>query len=885
MTHSTMINPADSRRDFLKKAGLVSAGFTILPSYTVKGSVPHPQLYPAMGTVLSADGKWVPVVCWHDCGGRCALKAWWWTTRYCALKPMTPTKIHWIIPSNGHVSGADPQRMQVFAADRLKYPMRRKHWSPGGGDRSLRGKDEWVRISWDEALDIVTQELKRVKEQYGNESIYCRGGEIKRTLNLFGGCVDSWMTDSLGSWMGTGKRIGIYKKRGKGYGFESSTSIGDRMDIRNSELVVMWGVNPAWSSPGSPTYHFVQVKKAGAKFVFIDPFYSSSAALLGDDWYPVRPGTDHAMILGMMHTLLDEDNPEKNPLIDWDFLHRCTVGFDAGHMPEGVDPAENFKDYLLGIKDGRPKTADWAGEICGIPAERIKMLAREIARTKKVALLAGWAPARINNADSWPQAFMTLGCMTGHIGESGRMTGTSTHTSTGNGGPPLVYAGDRGIVDIPNPIGAGSNYVGGRPDQGVCIPGNQLWSSILKGEYTAGKGNTREVDIRLMYHAGETNMLGSREGQKKGIEAVKKLEFMVCHSHFLHTTAQYSDLVLPVTTQWERDGLLQDDGNREVIFLGSKAVEAQYEAKDDMWIAKEIGARLGLDTGLIESATLPQQIYNAARGAMVIKEDGKSYEPLLTITEEDIKNIGAVGTPQVGRIPFKELKEKGIFQVPRSPNDNFRHIPLEDFRKDPEKYPLSTRSGRLEIHSKELADFVSECGWSDIKPIAEYITPIEGYEASFSDWETKTKGEYPLQFYSVHYLRRAGTTFDNVSWLREAWPHDFFINPLDARERGINNGDTVKASSRHGAVIRRAHVTSRIRPGVTCMGNGAWTEMDEKLGADKAGSANMLTGDITTGQGTSGWNSCLLEVEKFDKELIPDHKWPARVLFNEGSHE
>jgi anaerobic dimethyl sulfoxide reductase subunit A len=394
----------------------------------------------------------------------------------------------------------------------------------------------------------------------------------------------------------------------------------------------------------------------------------------------------------------------------------------------------------------------------------------------------------------------------------------------------------------------------------------------------------QKVDIRLMYHGGETNMLGSREGQKKGIEAVGKLEFMVCHAHFLNTTAQYSDLVLPVTTQWERDGLLQDDGNREVIFLGSKAVDALFEARDDMWIARETGARLGLDTELIESATLPQQIYNSAKGAMVIKEDGKSYEPLLTIMVEDIKDLGAVGSPQTGRITFKELKEKGTFQVPRSPDDNFRHIPLKDFRKDPEKYPISTRSGKLEIHSKELADFVAECGWSEISPIAEYITPVEGYEASFSDWEAKTKGEFPLQFYSVHYLRRAGTTYDNVSWLREAWPQDFFMNPLDAQERGISHGDTIRARSRHGAVIRRANVTSRIRPGVTCMGSGAWTEMDEKLGADKAGNANMLTGDITTGQGESGWNSCLLEVEKTDMELIPDHKWPARVLFNMDSH-
>jgi anaerobic dimethyl sulfoxide reductase subunit A len=348
-----MNNKEDSRRKFLKKAGLVSAGMAILPSFAIKGfSVLHPQTYASMGAgLIPADGKWIPVVCWHDCGGRCALKAWVVDNKVLRLKTDDTHEDSPDYPQQRACVRGRSQRMQVFALDRIKYPMRRKNWAPGGGDRSLRGKDEWVRISWDEALDITAQELKRVKEQYGNESIYCRGGEIKRTINLFGGCVDSWMTDSLGSWMGTGKRIGIYN-RGKGNGFDVFTSIGDRMDLRNSELVVMWGVNPAWSSPGSPTHHFVQVKKAGAKFIFIDPFYSSSAALLGDDWYPVRPGTDHAMILGMMHTLLTEDHPGENPLIDWDFLHRCTVGFDAEHMPKGVDPGENFKDYLTGLLNG-----------------------------------------------------------------------------------------------------------------------------------------------------------------------------------------------------------------------------------------------------------------------------------------------------------------------------------------------------------------------------------------------------------------------------------------------------------------------------------------------------------------------------------------------------
>ncbi len=109
------------------------------------------------------------------------------------------------------------------------------------------------------------------------------------------------------------------------------------------------------------------------------------------------------MALGIAHTLLTEDDPASNPLINWDFLNRCAVGFDADHMPEGADPSQNFKDYVLGVTDGQPKTPEWASQICGVSPKQIRALAREIAMTQKVALLTAWAPARTNNSDSWPK--------------------------------------------------------------------------------------------------------------------------------------------------------------------------------------------------------------------------------------------------------------------------------------------------------------------------------------------------------------------------------------------------------------------------------------------------------------------------------------------------
>ena len=128
-----------------------------------------------------------------------------------------------------------------------------------------------------------------------------------------------------------------------------ATANNDRLRMRKAKLIVMWGVNSAVSSNGSPTYHYLQAKKAGAKFIFIDPLYNDTAMALADEWIPIRPGTDTTMLLGMAYHMIEND------LHDQAFLDKYCVGFDTDHLPEGVDPKENFKDYVLGTYDGQPK--------------------------------------------------------------------------------------------------------------------------------------------------------------------------------------------------------------------------------------------------------------------------------------------------------------------------------------------------------------------------------------------------------------------------------------------------------------------------------------------------------------------------------------------------
>lgn len=811
----------------------------------------------------SDEGKWVSAACWHNCGGRCLNKVLVKDGVVIRQKtddthPDSPD-----FPQQRACVRGRAQRMQVFGADRLKYPMRRKHWKPGGGNKELRGRDEWVRISWDEALDAIAGEMKRIKEKYGNRAFFADGGSVSTILSLYGGYVGNWGTTSRGTWHCTPPAVG--------FSGSSSEGINDRIDMRNCETVIMFGINPAWSSAGTPAYNFLQVKKAGAKFIGVDPYYNDTYAMLDAEWIPVRPATDTALLLAIAYTLLDEDDPVTNPLIDWDFLRKYTVGFDSESMPEGQDPKENFKDYVLGTYDGIPKTPEWASEITGVEPNRIRYLAREMNKNKKVAILFGWASARTHNSDNLPQLVMTIGAMTGHIGKSGHMCGISCHSGASNGGGALVKPGKSGLPSIKNPVDDSINHT-------------EMWTAIIEGKYNYTgnrewlKGEIRDIDIHMIYHDRNAR-LQTADGMTKGIEAHRKVDLVVSHAQFLTTNAKYSDFVLPVTTEWEKIGGFLT-GNREILIMYSQVTEPLYECRSDDWIAIELAKRLGVDPKEAFPIDEKQQFFNQIAGAEVLAEDGETWEPLVTITQEDIDEWGVEGTPQQGRISLKELQEKGIYQVERKPGDNYGYIAYKDFIDDPEKNPRPTASGKFEISSKTLEETINNMGYSKIKPYPTYIQPVEGYEATFKDWVNKEKGDYPYQVINPHYYRRSHTVFDNVLWLREAWPNPVFINSQDAKEKGIKDGDTVLITSKHGKVLRHACVTDRFMPGVIGLPHGAWVDIDEETGIDRAGADNILCGPISTGQGVSGWNSCVVNIEKFSGDpLIPDVEKPQRIIF------
>lgn len=856
-----------SRRTFVKWSA-AAASITMATGLVGCQSTPEEA-----AAEVTASGSWKNASCWFDCGGNCVNQAYVEDGVVLYQRTDTGGEDSYDAPQQRGCFRGRSMRKLVFGADRLKYPVKRKNWEPGGGDRSLRGRDEWVRLEWDEALDLAAAEIKRIVDENGNTTILSseRSGP-GRFFNAIGGSTTMWSCWSSGGFYWTSQKM-----VGGGWPRHSLT-LSDRYEYMDSKLIILWGHNPCWSSQGNPILTFLEAKRRGAKIIVIDPIYHDSAKVLADQFIGVRPCTDAALLLGLAHEMIIND------LHDQAFLDTYCVGFDEAHMPNGASPQDNFKDYVLGTYDGTPKTAEWASDICGTPVDVIKTLANEMATTKPMALTCSRAPSRTSRGDQFAQAFLTVGWMTGNVGKRGAMVGhvVTSNVGSGQGGPWLIQSGATGVEAIPNPISKYQYYSIDPADDSdwTCINHSEIWEAVLNKEWHAGVRGVKPINIQLINHIGRGSTLNQSPATAKGIEAHRAVEFVVASGYHMSTNCRYADIVFPVATRWEEEGdaLLWTKTSRETILSAQQITEPLFEAKTDAWIDEQLATRMGIEAEVVNPLSTKQMAFNQIAGTTIVLEDGVTKVPLFTLEEDDIPE-GVEGATQEGQMPYKQFLSDGVARVSRKEGDNYGYTALKDYIDDPVANPRDTPSGKLEIHCQGIVDFCNAVGFSEKPPIAKYQVPEEGYEETLADWETKAKGEYPFQLVTLHCLRTVHSSFDNVAWCKEAAPNDLRLNTRDAQELGIANGDTVLIKSNWGQCLRNAELTERIMPGVVKLDQATWVDVDEESGIDKAGSANYLVGDLRTGSGIQAWNSCNVSVEKWTGDpLPPDSEWPLRVV-------
>lgn len=712
---------------------------------------------------------------------------------------------------------------QVYSQTRIKYPMVRQGYLNGNSDRTLRGKDEWVRVSWDEALNLVHSALMSSRQQYGAQSIF--GGSygwksasslhssqtlLHRYLNLTGGFVGSFSDYSTCA----AQRILPYVV-GNNEVYEQTSSW--QTVLESAEIVVLWSANPivtlrhSWTATDQQGLdYFEQLKKSGKRIICIDPIRTESCDYLNAEWIPCYAATDVALMLGIAYTLVDEH------LADRHFLQTYTQGYDI------------FEHYLLGKTDNQPKDPQWASQICGVPPYLIRQLARDFSQHRTM-LMAGWGMQRQQYGEQAPWMLVTLAAMLGQIGLAGGGFGFSY--VNGNGGVPRSKAGSLGKMQ-PKPADF-------QPHFSAAIPVSKLTDALLNPNQTIDFNGEKITypDIKLIYWAGG-NPLVHHHDINRMIQAWQKPDCIIVNEINWTPTARMADIVLPVTTSFERNDLiLSGSFSAKHLIPMKQVVEPQFESRNDYAIFAALSALAGVEKQFTEDKTELDWLKTFYLQLQVSSQQNH-------ITLPDFEQFWQTNQ-------LIEFEDDPL---------NTHWVKYQQFRHSPENFPLNTASGKIEIYSETIA----QMGYADCCPHPTWFAATE--------FVGNTTAQYPLTLITPHTKYRLHSQLAHTSLRQKYAVNDrepVLIHPEDANARGIVNGDIVRIESPRGQVLAGAVVTDGIIKGTIALHEGAWYDPldlgESEKPLCKNGCPNVLTRDEGTSklaQGNSP-NTCIVQVEKF----------------------
>ncbi len=757
-----------TRRGFLK-GSLAACGLGAAEGMlSVDGWLAPIEAHAAIGPAgsSSAGGFEDRTACtYHQehCGGMCPLKC---TVRDGRLVMVEPNRCVDDRYETICLKGIS-EVQHIYGAGRVQTPLKR------AGER---GANEFVQVSWDEALDDIVSRIREIQARDGRDAVMVTASS-EANFPFLASLLGAQTGGNTGIDVGTGN--GLDPAIGFGGGYAMATA--EARDWANARLVLTVGSNFCESSLPQVRLFF-EAKEAGAKMVVVDPHFSTTAGK-ADEWVPIEPGTDAALFLAMTSVVLDEgladegfmaqhtalpflvdeasgalvreraadpaaDEPEtgeQNPYLVID----SATGSAVPYSREGVVPALSgaveakgamaCTAYDLLVEGQKDFTPEWAAGITGIPADKIVELARVYAEGPSTIALGWGGNDKLGNADIAGHAAAVLAGVTGNICKPGANIGVFV------GGCWNGRSAKLGTWELPDGLAPATDEMAAydmreRP--------NKVKACIFCGDFVA-------------QHFAD---------MAKTEDWVRSLDLVVSIDPYFTEGAKWADYVLPSTTRFELDAPV---GNAKVgynqLVLQNKVIDPLFEAKSDFWIQKEIARRLGAQDALP-------------------KDSVELVEAILAGAED----------PEISRLSIEEINANGgTWPLPG----------IEEPRQEFADFAFATPSGRLDLYYENLVSFG--------QALPRWEPPLEARR------DNPKRAEYPLQLANVRTRFHIHNQFNDAAWIRQYFEPVLDANPGDLEARGLATGDTVEVFNDRGGFAVRVQANPAVRAGSVRLCEGA----------------------------------------------------------------
>jgi anaerobic dimethyl sulfoxide reductase subunit A len=706
------------------------------------------------------------------------------------------------------------QIQNTYSPDRIKYPYKRI---------GERGSGRWERISWEEATTTIAEKFKEIQAKHGKKSVWI--APYTGSLAVIEGVVGagfrfaSVIGASAGDFEGDNEGDSATPAGWNYVLADPDTTAGgifdghEITDFRNAKAIVLWANNVAETS--LPDWRIMaDAQRNGVQIVSIDPRFTPTSAR-ADVWLPVRPGTDTALIDGIMNYVIE------HKLYDAKYLQAYTVApflvdrqtkkfllqgksYLVVDAADGqVMPVGQAKDPdLFGVHDGAasalqllkeemaPYTPEKVAAMTDLEPQQVLRLAELWTKNKPVAVRAGFALSHWGRGDLTMQALVTLQALTGNIGVHGggitTFAGglTTTAFDLGNWWAPKGTE----MFTVLEPMDASSAMLDGKP-----YPVRAAWFMI-------------------------DNFAQQMSDRNKVVKALKSLDFLVVSDYVLSATADLADIVLPACTYLEKTDLLSS--NNFYLQYMPKVIDPLFESKSDLEAITLVARKMGYGSYFDKSA------------------------------DEYLHEILHIGDPKADSTVVGLTWNQLTTSSPRLNTPTVPYVPFFD-----KSFP--TKSGRIEFYVEMLIPYDQQ--------LPGYKPQLEAYK------ENPLAKKYPLTFLSTHTRFRTHSQFVNLPWLNEInnGGQGFLeINPVDADARGIHDGDVVKVFNDRGFMKVRARLTQGIKPGVVNCYQGGWDTIKVKNYIE--GHPNNLTHQIANPaqsvipnfRSNAAYYDCLVQVQR-----------------------